>query len=194
MIISQCLRIGKFFASFLSCSIWFIKRQFWRGTIWNFNTFNSLYKGSVQSKCFLKVIFHTALFWSISICFWFFVIVGPIINFGTKQIMINHFQGIITCYILQLLALPSLAASLKPFRHRNVASLSLFYRYYFGRSSSELGQLVPLPFSQGRSTCYSDRFHDFSFTIPRYFKDIYVDSFFPQTARLWNSLPIECFP
>ena len=25
-------------------------------------------------------------------------------------------------------------------------------------------------------------------------KDVYVNSFFPRTARLWNSLPIECFP
>ena len=42
---------------------------------------------------------------------------------------------------------PSLAASLEPLAHcRNVASLSLFYRYYFGRCSSELAQLVPLPF------------------------------------------------
>ena len=60
---------------------------------------------------------------------------------------------------------PSLAASLEPLtRHRNLASLSLFFRYYFGRCSSELAQLVPLPFSQGRSTCYSDRMHDFSNT------------------------------
>ena len=43
---------------------------------------------------------------------------------------------------------PSLAASLEPLAHRrNVASLSLFYKYYFGRCSSELAQLVPLPFS-----------------------------------------------
>ena len=43
---------------------------------------------------------------------------------------------------------PSLAASLEPLAHRrNVASLSLFYRYYFGRCFSELAQLVPLPFS-----------------------------------------------
>ena len=41
-----------------------------------------------------------------------------------------------------------LAVSLEPLAHRrNVASLSLFYRYYFGRCSSELAQLVPLPFS-----------------------------------------------
>ena len=45
---------------------------------------------------------------------------------------------------------PSLAASLEPVaHHRNVASLSLFYRYYFGRCSSELAQLVPLPFLEG---------------------------------------------
>ena len=89
----------------------------------------------------------------------------------------------------------SLAASLEPLAHRrNVASLSLFYRYYFGRCSSELGQLVPLPYSRGRSTRYSDRPHDFSVTIPRCYKDVYVNSFFPRTAKLWNSLPIECFP
>ena len=90
---------------------------------------------------------------------------------------------------------PSLAASLEPLAHcRNVASLSLFYRYYFGRCSSELAQLVPLPFSRGRSTRYSDRLHDFSVTIPRCYMDVYVNSFFPCTAKLWNSLPIECFP
>ena len=43
---------------------------------------------------------------------------------------------------------PSLAVSLEPFAHRrNVAILSLFYRYYFGRCSSELAQLVPLLYS-----------------------------------------------
>ena len=89
---------------------------------------------------------------------------------------------------------PSLAASLEPLAHRrNVASLSLFYRYYFGRCSSELAQLVPLPFSRGRSTCYSDRLHDFSVTISRCCKDVYVNSFFPRTAALCNFLPIECF-
>ena len=90
---------------------------------------------------------------------------------------------------------PSLAASLEPLAHRrNVASLSLFYRYYFGRYSSELAQLVPPPFSRGRPTRYSDRLHDFSVTIPGCYKDVYVNSFFPCTARLWNSLTIECFP
>ena len=89
---------------------------------------------------------------------------------------------------------PSLAASLEPLAHRrNVASLSLFYRYYFGRCSSELAQLVPLYFSRGTSTRFSDRLHHFSYNIPRCYKDVYVSSFFPHTAFLSNSRPIECF-
>ena len=90
---------------------------------------------------------------------------------------------------------PSLADSLEPLAHRrNLASLSLYYRYYFGRCSSELAQLVPLPFSRGRSTRYSDRLHDFSVTIPRCCKDVYINSSFPRTAKLWNSVLIKCFP
>ena len=78
---------------------------------------------------------------------------------------------------------PSLATSLEPLAHcRNVASLSLFYGYYFGRCSSELAQLVPLSYSQERLTCYSDRLHD-SVTIPRCYKDVYVNSFFPCNLR-----------
>ena len=57
---------------------------------------------------------------------------------------------------------PSLAASLESLAHHwNVASLSFFYRYYFGRCSSDLAKLFPLPYSWGRSTCYSDRLHIF---------------------------------
>ena len=51
----------------------------------------------------------------------------------------------------------SLAVSLEPLSHCwNIASLSLFYKYYVGGCSSELAQLVGLPCSQGISTFYSD--------------------------------------
>ena len=84
---------------------------------------------------------------------------------------------------------PSLAASLEPLaHHQNVASLSLFYRYYFGRCSSELAQLVPLHFSRGRSTRYSERLYDFSVTIARSYKDVYVNSFCPCTAKFWKKI------
>ena len=106
----------------------------------------------------------------------------------------NGYVGLLVLHLLPLwnpwlIVIVTLGASLQP-----LASLSLFYRYYFGRYSSELAQLVPLPYSRGRSTRYSDSLLDFSVTIPRCYKDVYVNSFFPRTARLWNSLPIECFP
>ena len=43
---------------------------------------------------------------------------------------------------------PSLVVSLEPLACcQNVASLSLLYRYYFDRGTSELAQLVLLPYS-----------------------------------------------
>ena len=90
---------------------------------------------------------------------------------------------------------PSLAPSLEPLAdRRNVVSLSFFYRYYSERCSSELDELVPLPPSRGRSPRCSNRLHDFSVTIPGCYKDIYVNSSFPRTLRLWNSLPSGCSP
>ena len=56
----------------------------------------------------------------------------------------------------------SLAASLELLAHcGNVSSLSIYYRYYFGRCSSEVVWLVRIPYSQGRSTCYCYRLLDF---------------------------------
>ena len=44
--------------------------------------------------------------------------------------------------------------------HQNVVSWSLFYRYYFGRCSSELAQLVPLPYSGARKVIFLSPFLD----------------------------------
>ena len=88
----------------------------------------------------------------------------------------------------------SLAASLEPLAHCwNVASLSLFYSYYFGRCLYELADIISLPCSHGKSTHCYNRLPDFSVTIPRCYKDVYFNSFFPCTGRLWNSLLAECF-
>ena len=90
---------------------------------------------------------------------------------------------------------PLLAASLEPLVHRqNVASLSLFCRYYFGRCLFGLPELVPLSYSREMSTRYSNRLQDFSINIPRCYKHVYVNSLFPTTSILWNSLLIEYFP
>ena len=50
--------------------------------------------------------------------------------------------------------------------HRNIASLILFCRYYFGRCSYALAELVSFRYSCGRSTSYFEILHDFSVTIP----------------------------
>ena len=82
----------------------------------------------------------------------------------------------------------SLPASSEPLVYcRNVASYSLSYRYYFGRMLFRTS-------STRRFTRYSDRWHDFSVILSRCYKDVYVNSFFPCTGRVWNSLPIEFFP
>ena len=74
---------------------------------------------------------------------------------------------------------PELSASLQSLAHRwDVASLSLFYRYNFGRCSFKLSELVPLPCVCGCSTRYSNRLHDFVVTVRRYNKEVYANSFF----------------
>ena len=90
---------------------------------------------------------------------------------------------------------PSLVVSLKTLGSSSKYSqLSLFCSYYFGRCSSELAELVPLPHFCGSFTRYSDRLHDFFVTFPRCYKNFYVNSFSSHTARFCNSLPAECFP
>ena len=89
---------------------------------------------------------------------------------------------------------PTLAASLVLLGQRgNVTTLSLFCMYHFSKCSSELAKLVPLSCLRGSSTRYSNKLHDFFVTVSRWYKDAYIKSFFPCTARLWNYLAVECF-
>ena len=69
---------------------------------------------------------------------------------------------------------------------------NFFYRYYLVDVLQNCLDWFHFLFFRGRSTRYSDRLHDFSVTIPRCYKNVYVNNFF-RTARLWNSLPIKCF-
>ena len=66
-------------------------------------------------------------------------------------------------------------------------------KYYFGRYSSELAKLVPLPYSHRKLTPYSDRLHDFPVIIPGCYKDDHINSFFPATFGVCDSVPTECF-
>ena len=57
-----------------------------------------------------------------------------------------------------------------------------------------LDYLFPLPYSCRVSTRYFNRLDDLSATIPRCYKDVYVNSFFPCTTRFWNYLTAQFFP
>ena len=108
---------------------------------------------------------------------------------GTWIFEISHRSGYVGLLVLHLLLLVT-----ETLAHcQNVVRLSLFYRYYFGICPSKLTEQVPLPYSCGRSSRYSNRMHNFS-VIPRCYKDVYVSSIFSHTVRFWNSFPAKCFP
>ena len=111
----------------------------------------------------------------------------------------SHFWTGASSYLLELLdelqkrtcrtVGPLLAVYLEHFAYRqNVARLSLFYRYYLGRCSSEcsseLVQLVPLTYSRGSSIRHSDRLRDFSVTIPICLQGFYFNSLLPRKATI----------
>ena len=85
---------------------------------------------------------------------------------------------------------PTLAASLEPLALlRNVASQQNYFDVHLN-----CGRIVSIPYSCRRFTLCSDIFDDFYVLFPRWYNYVYINSFFPRTARLWNSLFAECFP
>ena len=88
--------------------------------------------------------------------------------------------------------------SLQPLSHRrNVASLSLLYRYYSGRCSEELKTLVPplkVFVRDTRLASFTQRNHPHTLEVPVARKEFHANSFFPRTVALWNKLPADCFP
>ena len=77
---------------------------------------------------------------------------------------------------------------------RDVASLSLFYRYYFGRCSSALSESVPKPKIFSRGTRRANPLTCYHVSMERTRTKGRSNSFFTRTAQLWNQLPTSCFP
>ena len=91
----------------------------------------------------------------------------------------------------------ALYSSLQPLSHRrNVASLSLFYRYYYGKCAKELQHLVPKQhiFRQNTRFAVSNANHSHYLLLPPTKHRFHERTFFPRTAALWNNLPANCFP
>ena len=96
---------------------------------------------------------------------------------------------------IRLIDDPTLTADLQPLSHRRaVSALSLFYRYYHGQCSKELAACVPIPVTFSRSTRLCSASHPYQVVIPRCRTETFAATFFPRTAKLWNSLPLSVFP
>ena len=78
--------------------------------------------------------------------------------------------------------------------HRKVASISLFYHYYFGHCSDELAACIPPPMARSSSTCQATFAHNYCVELSNARINRFSDGFFPSSSRLWNSLPSTVFP
>ncbi|CAG9820609.1 unnamed protein product [Phaedon cochleariae] len=77
---------------------------------------------------------------------------------------------------------------------RLVGDLSLFYRYFHGKCSSVISAIIPSLAIPIRRTRQAQSAHPFVVNLERCRTALYQDSFIHRTARLWNSLPVECIP
>ena len=87
-------------------------------------------------------IYEILFTWSCSVCPWIY----HMAMHGIMLSCLGWWHVSVQKWICRI-AGPSLAASLEPLAyHWNVASTSLFYRHYFSRCSSELAELVLIPY------------------------------------------------
>ena len=86
---------------------------------------------------------------------------------------------------------PSSTSTLDPLQ---VASVSLFYCYYFHHCSDELAACSPLPMARPHSTLQASFAHCYCVELSNARINQFSDGFFPSTSRLWNSLPFSVFP
>lgn len=64
-----------------------------------------------------------------------------------------------------------------------IVEINLFFRSCFSISSSELAEVIPLPYFHGQFFCYSNMLHDFSAIIWSFYEDLHVKFFLFQTTR-----------
>ena len=95
----------------------------------------------------------------------------------------------------RLINSPTLIDCIDSLTHRrNVASLSIFYRYFHADCSSELANCMPLPVPWARSTRLSTSSHPYFIRLPNARVNQYLHSFIPYTGKFGISLPMSVFP
>ena len=96
---------------------------------------------------------------------------------------------------LRYLVGDSLFLSLQPLSHRrNVASLSLLYRYYNGKCSNELQEIVPPRKTFVRNTRFASNAHPHFLEVESSHQNFHMQSFFPRTANTMEFTPCPLLP
>ena len=96
---------------------------------------------------------------------------------------------------IRLISDPPLTSTLDPLSlRRKVASLSLFYRYYFDHCSDELAVCIPPLMARPCSTRQATFAHNYCVELSNARINWFSDGFFPSTSCLWNTLPSAVFP
>ena len=91
--------------------------------------------------------------------------------------------------------IPSIASTQQELGHRRAVGIAcLFYRYVFGRCSSDISKLVP-PFKISmRETRQSASAHRYTLRSTFWRTTSHESSFFPRATSVCNPLPDTCFP
>nr|CAI5828957.1 unnamed protein product [Callosobruchus analis] len=96
---------------------------------------------------------------------------------------------------VRLIDTHNLTKDLHSLEHRRrVAGLSLFYRFYHGRCSSELSQIITPKAVRTRNTREVLHAHPYQVEVPTPRTSLLQHSFFWKTLTLWNELPGSLFP
>nr|CAI5846120.1 unnamed protein product [Callosobruchus analis] len=91
---------------------------------------------------------------------------------------------------VRLIDTHNLTKDLHSLEHRRrVAGLSLFYRFYHGRCSSELSQIITPKAVRTRNTREALHAHPYQVEVPTPRTSLHQHSFFWKTSTLWNELP-----
>ena len=96
---------------------------------------------------------------------------------------------------IRLINNPNLTKSLQPLSHRRlVEDLTIFYRYFHGHCSQEIGEIIPVPLRCVRTTRSSTHSHPLQVSLPTSRTLSHKSSFIPIMWNLWNVLSSSCFP
>ena len=92
--------------------------------------------------------------------------------------------------VIHLIGDPSLPSTLDPLSlPHKVASISLFYRYYFGHCSDELAACIPPPMARPHSTRQATFPHNYCVELSNARINRFSDGFFPSTST-FGTLPL----